>query len=207
MKAQKQQQIRDEILECLRDGEQKTKDILERVEGGQKSIRNVLRWMEAAGEIVEVKRGNYALPGDAGAENSFFSRDASRLRDKTDNAETINHLLNLYDDVLVGYALLMREILNSDVSLESKERFLKDFKDLTLIGDRLLKRWNLENFGYDANTRQAQEDAKAKARKVEEEEVASLPPEDRIVVVREYDDSMRAVLEKMRGAEKEAKTV
>lgn len=201
------QEIDAKILKYLAGGQRCSEDVYNNIDAPREALQTRIKRLKASGKIVSVKHGIYALPEDAEAENSFFSRATAKLREKSDNAQTINTLLNLYDDVLIGYSLLMREVLNSNVNLESKERFLKDFKDLTLIGDRLLKRWNLENFGYDANTRQAQEDAKAKARKVESEDIASLPPEERVVVVGEYDSVMKELWDNLPESEKDKKTV
>ena len=195
--------IDTQILEYLKSGQRSAKEIYKDLSEPRDTLQKRIYALKTSGKIKSVKRGVYAL---AGQENVFFAKAVGELRQKEDNEATINALLNLYDEVLFGYSVLMREILNSDVSLEKKENFLLDFKNLTLIGDRLMKRWNLEHQGYDNNAKQAQEDAKAKTAKTEEERLANAAPEDRLIVVREYGEGMRAILENMPGkSQKERK--
>ena len=78
--------------------------------------------------------------------------------------------------------------------LQKEDVSLDDLKDLILMVDRLMKRWYLVHRGYDANTRQAQEDAKKKTADQEKATLETSPPEDQIVVVREYHESVRKIL-------------
>ena len=179
-------------------------DICEKVAAPRADVLKRRNTLRRAGKIVSVSRCVYVLPDGDRDTNAFFS---GRIRTAESNGATIDQLLNLYDEVLMAYAILMRSIMRSNQNLEQKERFLKDFKDLTLIGDRLMKRWNLEHVGYDNNARQAQEDAKVKAKKVESENIENLPPEERIVVVGEYDTVMKELFDNMPEPKLEARTV
>ena len=196
--------IDTQILKYLKNGQRSVKDLYKDLPEPRNTLQNRIKALKRKGDIVSVKHGVYALVGKG---NVFFAKAVGELRQKEDNERTINALLNLYDEVLIGYSQVMREVLNSDESLEKKENFLLDFKNLTLIGDRLIKRWNLENFGYDNNAKQAQEDAKAKTAKTEEERIANAAPEDRMIIVREYGEGMRHILENMPGQAKEDRMV
>ena len=193
-----------QILDLLKNGKMSLDDICEEVEAPRADVLKRRDALMRSHKIVSVRRCVYALPDGDRDTNTFFS---GRIRTAESNGATTDQLLNLYDEVLMAYATLMRSIMRSNQNLEQKERFLKDFKDLTLIGDRLMKRWNLEHFGYDNNTRQAQEDAKAKTVERERSEAENAPPEDKIVVVREYGESMRELLKKMEDSEREERTV
>ena len=193
-----------QILKYLSKGARSAKDIYENVAEPRHALRNRIISLKRSGKIVSVRRGVYEISGDAGDRNAFFS---TQTRTSVDNCATIDRLLNLYDEVLQAYASLMRAVMNSGQDLEKKEAFLKDFKNLTLIGDRLMKRWNLEHVGYDNNARQAQEDAKAKAKRVESENIENLPPEERVVVVGEYDTVMQELWDNLPEPEKEKRTI
>ena len=54
--------FRDQILSCLADGEKKSTELIAAVEGNPGSIRNALKRLIDAGEIVRVRRSVYALP-------------------------------------------------------------------------------------------------------------------------------------------------
>ena len=54
--------FREQIIVLLADGEMKTPDIIEEIEGHPKAINNELTRLANRGDIVKVKRGLYALP-------------------------------------------------------------------------------------------------------------------------------------------------
>ena len=54
--------LRKQILSALADGERKTAELLAAVDGYPTAVKNELRRLVDAGEIVKVKRGVYALP-------------------------------------------------------------------------------------------------------------------------------------------------
>ena len=54
--------FREQILSCLSDGEKKTSELIEAIEGHPGSIVNELKRLVDAGKIVKVRRSIYALP-------------------------------------------------------------------------------------------------------------------------------------------------
>ena len=54
--------LREQILSCLADGEKKSPELIEAIEGKPGSIRNALKRLIDTGEIVKVRRSVYALP-------------------------------------------------------------------------------------------------------------------------------------------------
>ena len=54
--------LRDQILSALADGEKKTAELLAVVAGYPTAVKNELRQLVDAGEIVKVQRGVYTLP-------------------------------------------------------------------------------------------------------------------------------------------------
>ena len=85
--------------------------------------------------------------------------------------------------------------------------FIENFKWLTMIADKLMKRWNLEHHGYDTNTRQAQEDAKAKTEEREKAALENAPFEDTIIVVGHYNEGMQEILANLPKKEVEEASV
>ena len=60
-----------------------------------------------------------------------------------------------------------------------------------------MKRWYLVHRGYDSNTKQAEEDVKQKTENREKQALESLPPEEQLEVVGDYDVEMRELLESL----------
>ena len=75
------------------------------------------------------------------------------------NKATINELLDYYADLLGVYRDFVDE--NLDADLPTKLQALQTLKSLATTIDFLLKRWSLAYRGYDGNSHQAREDAKA----------------------------------------------
>ena len=171
-----------EIVDVLWDGEKKTAEIVEGVSRPQKAVRRLLGLLENEGTIVKVKSGLYRL-------SAKFAPWTERKNEKV-----IDSLMKLYEKVL-------------EQRLQAEDISLNDFKSLILMADRLMKRWYLVHRGYDNNTRQAAEDAKKKTVEREKQETENAPPEDQVVVVREYDETMRDVLAKLPGKELKKRTV
>ena len=128
-------------------------------------------------------------------------------RTAVQNKKTINRLLNLYDEVLVKYSGLIKDVLESEESLGDKATLLNNFKALSSMADPLMKRWYLVHRGYDINSRQAQEDAKAKTLARDKQAHANAPPEDRILVVGSYDTVMEELWNNLPDSEKQQRTV
>ena len=126
-------------------------------------------------------------------------------RGEAENTETINKMLNLYDKLLNSVA---RSIEDEDWdAIVEKIETIKSLRWLSATVDQLMKRWYLVHRGYDANTRQAQEDAKKKTANREKQELENAPADAQLKVVREYDESMREVLAKMPKPVQEKNTV
>ena len=180
---------REEILNELILGPKRTRAIVKAINAPRWSIEKELRLLVDLGEIIRVRKGLYKL-------NEFQVNP----RTEADNIETINRVLNSYDVVL-------DQLRTPGVDIERLLPVLTAFKSTAVTVDQLMKRWYLVHRGYDNNARQAQEDAKAKARKVEKEETASAPPEERVVVVGEYDNVMKELWENLPESEQDKKTV
>ena len=76
-----------------------------------------------------------------------------------DNKAAINGLLDYYADVLGAYGEFVEQNLEAD--LPTKLKTLQTLKSLAMTIDLLLKRWSFAYRGYDGNTYQAREAAKA----------------------------------------------
>ena len=192
------------IMECLSDGEKRNHEIYEAVEGSVSSIKKRLRVLEKRGEITNPDRGKYALP-EPPVEVPDAPAAVENPRGEAENTETINKMLNLYDKLLNSVA---RSIEDEDWdAIVEKIETIKSLRWLGATVDQLMKRWYLVHRGYDANTRQAQEDAKKKTANREKQELENAPAEAQLKVVREYDESMREVLAKMPKPVQEKNTV
>lgn len=207
--------IREIILECLSDGQTKpTTDIQayvhQRLVCKASSVSKVISQLKSGGEIKKKGRGNYSLPNasptvpvavqdaPAGAENS---------REASDNIETINKMLNVYDLLLDDIVATLSSELAEKETIEKKIDLIKSLRWVAATIDQLMKRWYLVHRGYDTNTRQAVEDAKQKTVDREKQETENAPPEKQLKVVREYDESMREILAKMPKPVQEETTV
>ena len=134
-----------------------------------------------------------------------FSSDA---RSAENNEQTINTLLNTYDEVLAIFQVwVLQNIASQKIDFEQQLLFIENFKWLTIIADKLMKRWSLVHVGYDTNTRQAQEDAKAKTEARQKEALENAPLEDRITVVGHYQEGMKEILEHLPKKEVEESKV
>ena len=172
-----------DILDFLKGGQKRTAEVAKRLSCTQKHALKQLKFLMGIGMVIEVKRSHYRLSADL------------EPRTEGKNQDTINKLLNLYDKVLDKYSNLIETTLaNENTELEKKTSLLNNFKALASMVDPLMKRWYLVHRGYDANTRQAQEDAKKKTADREKATLETSPPEDQIVVVREYHESVREIL-------------
>ena len=192
------------IMECLSDGEKRNHEIYEAVEGSVSSIKKRLRVLEKRGEITNPDRGKYALP-EPPVEVQDAPVAVENPRGEAENTETINKMLNLYDKLLNSVA---RSIEDEDWdAIVEKIETIKSLRWLGATVDQLMKRWYLVHRGYDANTRQAQEDAKKKTANREKQELENAPADAQLKVVREYDESMREVLAKMPKPVQEKNTV
>ena len=194
------------IMECLSDGEKRNHEIYEAVEGSVSSIKKRLRVLEKHGEITNPDRGKYALP-EPPVEVQDAPVAVENSRSETENMETINKLLKSYDIVLDNIAETLESELAAKATIEEKINLIKSLRWLGATVDQLMKRWYLVHRGYDANTRQAQEDAKKKTAEREKTALETSPPEDQVVVVAEYHTSVRGIWDTLPEPEKKRHTV
>lgn len=184
-----------------------------------KSTRDYhIKQLTIQGKIERVQNGIYRKPAPTDPQAHLhearkkFSSDA---RSAEHNEQTINTLLNTYDEVLAIFQVwVLQNIVSEKIDFQQQLLFIENFKWLTMIADKLMKRWNIEHHGYDTNTRQAQEDAKAKTTEREKQALENAPLEDTIMVVGSYDPEAKALidcipssLENMTDEEKEEVTV
>ena len=216
----KKPSIRSRSLDYLNSnpGEHKTSEIAEAIGASVQGTSTALSELTKDGAIKKIKNGTYS-GNNAGTSTQTRPNDALKhisevLRSADANKKTIDRLLNIYDSVLDNYETWVRDNVGSGTDFEKQLLFIENFKWLTAIGDKLMKRWSLEHVGYDTNTRQAQEDAKAKTEERQKEALKDAPLRDRVMVVGKYDpeaekliDCIPSSLEEMTDEEKEKITV
>lgn len=186
----------ESILNFLKDGEKKRQAIFKAVRFSEPHIKKSLDILVNQGKLERVRYGYYAIDKSYGK------------RTEEQNVHTINRLLNLYDKVLDEYAVLIEAMLADDKKdLEDKAKLLNNFRSLASMADTLMKRWYLVHRGYDSNSRQAQEDAKAKTRKAEQEALENAPLEDQIEVVGHFKEGMIDILKHFPMPEQENQKV
>ena len=179
-------------------GEHKTAEIAEAIGASVGRTSSALSELTKDGAIRKIKKGIYS--GNNTGASAQTSPDDDRneisdaLRSADDNKNTIDKLMNLYDQHIERYTQWFAKSVDDDTDFEQCQ-FIENFKGLTAIGDKLMKRWSLEHVGYDTNTRQAQEDAKAKTAEREKAALKDAPLKDRIVVVGKYDPEAEELLD------------
>ena len=170
-----------------------------------------LRQLVDRGEIERVKNGVFRrLPSMDLYKQVREARQkfSSAKRSAENNEETINILLNTYDEVLAIFRVwVLEHIASEKIDFEKQLLFIENLKWLTVIGDKLMKRWSLEHVGYDTNTRQAQEDAKAKTAEREKEALKDAPLEDTLTVVGHFHEDLKQLWDKMPPSQKEEEEV
>ena len=180
-----------QILQVLsRVPEMRTRDIHAAVTTKTKSwIAKAIKDLYDAGKILKVRHGWYALNMEM------------MTRTESQNVWTVNMLLNLYDREMA------RLLSTPNIDYGELESIMNALYRCSMVVERTLKRWYLVDRGYDTNTRQAVEDAKKKTVEREKQETENAPPEDQVVIVREYDESMRRALANLPGKELKKRTV
>ena len=205
------------------NGEMHSSEIYASLSEVKKStLKKELGKLKKDGEVVTPRnRSLYRLPTDTStpetqtrSPNADLEQISNELRSPDANKKTIDRLMNIYDGVLDNYEAWVRENVGNGTDFEKQLLFIENFKWLTAIGDKLMKRWALEHVGYDTNTRQAQEDAKAKTAEREKATLENAPLRDRVMIVGKYDpeaekllDCIPSSLEKLSDEEKENITV
>lgn len=174
------------IKAFLADGKvRKTSEIIKGVGVNPPHIYTLLNELCDDGDIIKVKRGYYRLK----------KVDTSLKRTEADNEVTINKALLLFDKMLDDAAETIVGELYTKATMAEKVDLIKSLRWLGATLDQLMKRWNLVNRGYDTNTRQAQEDAKAKTEERQKEALENAPLEDTIMVVGSYDPEAKALID------------
>lgn len=193
-------ELRNQILELLETGEQKTAHIVNLLGITAYTARKHLNFLIEAGKVEEVTHGVYDLHENYKPLSPLETRKIVK-----DLILFQSELLTLYREDLKR--LLQQPETPDKNNTDEKHRLLECIKVLSLSIDRLLKRWNLMHQGYDANTRQAHEDAKQKTADREQQALKNAPPEAQLKVVQEYDESMREILENMPHAAQQKNSV
>ena len=190
------------ILGLLKAGPHRTAEIKAAISEKPSSVANCLMRLKKEKKIVSINRGNYQLAGWKPEASISVAGGPSKERTDADNRETINKVLDIYDQVLDSYSGTLAENLKNEPDAEEQSRMLTNFKTLAMMVDTLMKRWYLVHRGYDNNPRQAQEDAKQKAVIREKQTQSQLPPEDQLLVVGDYHESMKEILKAFPPSEK-----
>ena len=215
-KSQSKQKLGDRILACLEEGEKDISEIQEAVGASKNSVSVCLTRLVKSGKVVRVRSGVYRLasvadttvvPADTTVVPADTTVEVENSRSETENIETINKLLKSYDIVLDNIAETLESELAAKATIEEKINLIKSLRWLGATVDQLMKRWYLVHRGYDANTRQAQEDAKKKTAEREKTALETAPPEDQVVVVGDYHERVRKIWDTLPEAEKKSRTV
>lgn len=191
----------EHILDLLKkNGEMHSSQIFATMPAQKDNLKKRLSILKSAGKIDMPIRSRYILISDTPTSTKTrpdkeLKQISNALRTAEDNKKTADTLMNIYDDVLHKYKDWIAARIDSNIDFEKQLLFIENFKWLTAIGDKLMKRWALEHVGYDTNTRQAQEDAKAKTAAREKAALEDAPLKDRIVVVGKYDPKAEALID------------
>ena len=190
-------------MEFLPDDEEKEiSEIYKAVSGKKSSIDTNLSRLRKSGKIRRIRKGVYC-------KNKVQDVPVvvENPREESENIETINKMLTIYDKVFDNIALTIEDELTEKATIEEKIDLIKSLRWLGATVDQLMKRWYLVHRGYDANTRQAQEDAKKKTAEQEKAALETAHPEDQVVVVAEYHTSVREIWDTLPEPEKKRHTV
>ena len=191
-KSQSSPKLEDRILEVLKAGEMHISKIREAIPDKATSVGNCLTRLERENKIVRADRGIYRLPKPSDAPT-----EPKNPRGEAENTETINKMLNLFDECFDDLKVKIKSDLLSAASVEETINLIKSLRWLGATVDQLMKRWYLVHRGYDSNTKQAEEDVKQKTENREKQALESLPPEEQLEVVGDYDVEMRGLLESL----------
>lgn len=147
--AREKGQIRIEIMEFFLENPDKiltTAEIAEATGIHKSVVSRALKILTEQIQIKKIKAGQYQL--------ADFSVTSERSR--ADNQETIDTLLNIYDEV---FPVVSRWVLFAMMKEEHRKAFAL-MRGLTDSADGLLSRWSKVHVGYDANPEQARQDVK-----------------------------------------------
>lgn len=188
------------ILELLdKNGEMHSKDIFaSKPEVNLNTFRKRLSKLKADGKIEMPTRSYYALasaPPSPVALRQHRKKLSDMLRAPDANKKTIDRLLNIYDKLIDCYEGWIEHNVGANTDFEQQLLFIENFKWLTAIGDKLMKRWSLEHVGYDTNTRLAQEDAKAQTQEREKAALKDAPVEEQVNIVGSFDLDTKTLID------------
>jgi len=201
-RAEKKQQDEEKILNCLASGPQTTAILAEVLSCSVRTANDKLNSLIRDGKVKKEKRRYFRIEASEPQDTPEVTENP---RGEVENTETINKILNLYDTLLDTVALSIKD--EDWKGVIEKVETIKSLRYLGATVDQLMKRWYLVHRGYDANTRQAQEDAKKKTAEREKQALENAPPEDQVIVIREYDETMRDVLATLPGKDLKERTV
>lgn len=176
-------QIKQHILDFLNEhGESSINDIFDSMPGvNESTIRYHVGQLKNRDKKIEMPKNGVYRPVFTSTQTQFNQRRkqfSKQLRSAEDNEVTISELLNKYDDLFKEW------VADNGIAFETR---LERFKWLTAIADKLMKRWALVHVGYDTNSRQAQEDAKAKTEAKQKAALKESPVEDQVTVLGSFD--------------------
>ena len=168
----------------------------------KKSTRDYhIKQLTNRGEIERVQNGIYKNVASIDLQKKFREvrqKFSSAERSAENNETTINALMNTYDEVLAIFQVwVLEHIASQQIDFEKQLLFIENFKWITMIGDKLMKRWSLEHVGYDTNTRQAQEDAKAKTAEREKAALEDAPLEEQVNVLGSFDLDTKQLIDNL----------
>ena len=192
------------ILDFLANnpGTHETPEIAKAIGTSTQSASTVLSKLARDGKIRRIKRGVYSeKTEDSSTDPQKWFRAAikklhSLERSTEDNEKIINAMLNTYEVLFALFRVwLIEDMVAENIDFEQRLLFIENFKWLTMIGDRLLKRWSLVHVGYDTNTRQAQEDAKAKTEAREKAALENAPLEEQVSILGSFDLATKTLID------------
>ena len=183
----------EHILDLLKkNGEMHSSQIFATMPAQKDNLKKRLSILKSAGKIDMPIRSRYILTSDTAASahtrpDKELNEISNALRTAEDNKRVADMLMHLYEDVLKRYRNWVAQNVDDNTDFEQQLLFIENFKWLTAIGDKLMKRWSLEHVGYDTNTRQAQEDAKAKTEERQKAALEDAPLEEQVNVIGSFD--------------------
>lgn len=190
------------ILDLLANGAKRTREIIAGVgEEHARAVKRRLGLLKNRGEIEMPTRSLYRIStSDTKSGNPVSSSSSSeQLRTAEDNEETIDTMLNLFDQHLKSYKAWAEVNIGVRTDFEEHLACIDNFKVLAMIVDKLLKRWSLVHIGYENNTQLAKEDAKQKTQQKEADRLKDAPIQDRVRVVASYDLEAKKFIDAIPG--------
>ena len=193
-------EIDTSILNLIKErGEIHSKDIIASMPDiNVNTLKKRISKLKRDGKIAMPRRSVYTLTSASTLSlNADRKQIENELRAADANKDTIDRLLNIYDTYLDNYEDWVKNNIGPHIDFEKQLLCIENFKWLTGIGDKLMKRWSLEHVGYDTNTRQAQEDAKAKTAEREKAALEDAPLEEQVNVLGSFDLDTKQLIDNL----------